>query len=163
RADHPPEAPRGVPAVGVPARARDGGCHRASQGAAQPAGGAARPDGLMDLPRTAEEGRAFLESRSPSTVVLGLERVQEALSELGHMEFLGETLAAIAREKAAIFRTGAPAVAAAQHPEAQAVIEACAAAAGTPLLREGREFSFDALGRYVGPGGTLEGLALGLH
>lgn len=247
----------------------------------------------MELPRTAEEGRAFLESRSPSTVVLGLERMREALEELGHpelqlhavqvggtngkgstcafldamlraaghrvglytsphlvtvneriqvggvsiddealgarvvevlrrspaatgatyfelgtlvalehfarervevavlevglggrldattaarprltaltrvgldhMEFLGETLAAIAREKAAIFRKGAPAVSAAQHPEAQAVIEACAAAAGTPLLLEGRDFSLDALGRYAGPARALEGLALGLH
>ncbi|MGZ6097674.1 MAG: bifunctional folylpolyglutamate synthase/dihydrofolate synthase [Myxococcaceae bacterium] len=247
----------------------------------------------MDLPRTAEEGRAFFESRSPSTVVLGLERMHEALEELGHpelqlhtvqvggtngkgstcafleamlrvaghrvglytsphlirvneriqvagvaiddealgtrvvevlrrspaaaaatyfelgtllalehfarervevavlevglggrldattaarprltaltrvgldhMEFLGETLAAIAREKAAIFRKGAPAVVSAQPPEAQVVVEACAAAAGSPLLVEGRDFSLDALGRYVGPGRVLEGLALGLH
>ena len=40
----------------------------------------------MDAPRTPEEGRAFLESRSPSTVVLGLERMREALEELGHPE-----------------------------------------------------------------------------
>ena len=88
-----------------------------------------------------------------------------ALTRIGldHMEFLGETLAAIAREKAAIFRKGAPAVASAQAPEAQAVVEACAAAAGSPLLLEGRDFSLDALGRYVGPGRVLEGLALGLH
>ncbi|MGZ5958904.1 MAG: bifunctional folylpolyglutamate synthase/dihydrofolate synthase, partial [Myxococcaceae bacterium] len=61
------------------------------------------------------------------------------------------------------FRKGAPAVVSAQPPEAQAVVEACAAAAGSPLLVEGRDFSLDALGRYVGPGRVLEGLALGLH
>lgn len=247
----------------------------------------------MDAPRTPEEGRAFLESRSPSTVVLGLERMREALEELGHpelqllavqvagtngkgstcafleavlraaghrvglytsphlvsvneriqvggvaidddalgtgvvevlrrapaaadatyfelgtlvalehfarcrvdvavlevglggrldattaarprvtavtrvgldhTEFLGETVAAIAREKAAIFRKGTPAVVSNQPPEAREVIEACAAAAGAPLLLEDRDFSLDALGRYRGPSLVLEGLALGLH
>ena len=49
-------------------------------------GVAARPDGLMELPRTAEEARQFLLSRSPSTVVLGLDRMREALEELGRPE-----------------------------------------------------------------------------
>src|SRR6516164_10079983 len=40
----------------------------------------------MDAPRTPDEGLAFLASRSPSTVVLGLGRMQEALEELGHPE-----------------------------------------------------------------------------
>ena len=40
----------------------------------------------MDAPRTPQEGLNFLASRSPSTVVLGLERMQEALEELGHPE-----------------------------------------------------------------------------
>ena len=43
------------------------------------------------------------------------------------------------------------------------MIEACAAAAGAPLLLEGRDFSLDALGRYQGPSLVLEGMALGLH
>ena len=42
----------------------------------------------MDAPRTPQEGLDFLASRSPSTVVLGLERMQEALEELGHPELL---------------------------------------------------------------------------
>src|SRR5215813_12234781 len=40
----------------------------------------------MEPPRTPQEGLDFLASRSPSTVVLGLERMQEALEELGHPE-----------------------------------------------------------------------------
>ena len=40
----------------------------------------------MDAPRTPAEGLEFLASRSPSTVVLGLQRMQEALEELGHPE-----------------------------------------------------------------------------
>src|SRR5262245_42127623 len=40
----------------------------------------------MDAPRTPAEGLDFLASRSPSTVVLGLQRMQEALEELGHPE-----------------------------------------------------------------------------
>jgi dihydrofolate synthase/folylpolyglutamate synthase len=40
----------------------------------------------MDLPATPREALQFLLSRSPSTVVLGLERMQEALDELGHPE-----------------------------------------------------------------------------
>ncbi len=70
---------------------------------------------------------------------------------LDHMEFLGDTLAAIAREKAAIFRKGVPAVVSAQPPEALAVIEACAAAAGAPLLLEGRDFSLDGARPLPGP------------
>jgi dihydrofolate synthase / folylpolyglutamate synthase len=247
----------------------------------------------MDTPRTPEEGLAFLGARSPSTVVLGLERMQEALAELGHpelrlrsvqvagtngkgstcafldailraaghrvglytsphlvrvneriqvggepiddrtlgtrivevlqrsaaaaeatyfelatlaalehfareevevallevglggrldattcarprltaitrvgfdhMEFLGATLEAIAREKAAIFRKQVPVVVGAQRPEVLPVIESAAAAAEAPLLVEGRDFSLDGLGRYRGPGLSLDGLALGLH
>lgn len=88
-----------------------------------------------------------------------------ALTRVGldHLELLGETVEAIAREKAAIFRRGVPAVVGAQRPEALAVIEASAAAVGAPLLLEGRDFSLDGLGRYHGPGLVLEGLALGLH
>src|SRR5678809_1442905 len=40
----------------------------------------------MDAPLTPQEGLDFLASRSPSTVVLGLDRMHEALEELGHPE-----------------------------------------------------------------------------
>ena len=88
-----------------------------------------------------------------------------ALARVGmdHMEFLGDTLVAISREKAAILRKGVPAVVAEQRPEALAVIETCASAVGAPLLLEGRDFSLDGLGRYRGPDLALDGLALGLH
>jgi dihydrofolate synthase/folylpolyglutamate synthase len=88
-----------------------------------------------------------------------------ALARVGmdHMEFLGDTLQAIAKEKAAILRKGVPAVVAEQRPEALAVIETCAGWVGAPLLVEGRDFSLDGLGRYRGPELSLDGLALGLH
>src|SRR5439155_42287 len=60
--------------------------------------------------------------------------------DLDHQEVLGETLAAIAAEKAAIIRSGV-AVSAAQAPEAAEVLIARAAAVGVPLLMEGRELS----------------------
>jgi dihydrofolate synthase / folylpolyglutamate synthase len=41
---------------------------------------------------------------------------------LDHTELLGDTLAAIAREKAGIFRAGVPAVVAGQEPEAEIVL-----------------------------------------
>lgn len=43
---------------------------------------------------------------------------------MDHMEFLGETLAAIAAEKAAIMKSGVPCITAPQTPEAMRVIEA---------------------------------------
>ena len=48
--------------------------------------------------------------------------------------FLGDTLAAIAGEKAGILKPGVPAVIGPQQPDAPAVIEAPAAAVGAPLL-----------------------------
>ncbi len=88
-----------------------------------------------------------------------------ALTRVGmdHLEFLGDTLEAIAREKAAIFRKGVPGVVGEQRPEALATIETCASWVGAPLSVEGRDFSLDGLGRYRGPDLALDGLALGLH
>src|SRR5262249_59245517 len=65
-----------------------------------------------------------------------------AIARVGmdHMEFLGDTLEAIAREKAAILRKGRPAVVAPPRPEALAIIDAVAASAEAPLLVEGRDF-----------------------
>jgi dihydrofolate synthase / folylpolyglutamate synthase len=60
--------------------------------------------------------------------------------DLDHQEVLGPTLAAIAREKAAIIRAGV-AIASAQAPEAEAVLLERAAATGVPLLIEGRELA----------------------
>ena len=54
---------------------------------------------------------------------------------LDHQAFLGDTIAAIAGEKAGILKPGAPAVIGPQPDEAAAVIEARAAAIGAPLYR----------------------------
>ncbi|MDI9631029.1 MAG: Mur ligase family protein [Acidobacteriota bacterium] len=54
--------------------------------------------------------------------------------DLDHREFLGETRAAIAREKAGIFRPGRPALALAGSAEATAALAAEAAAVGASFL-----------------------------
>jgi dihydrofolate synthase / folylpolyglutamate synthase len=51
---------------------------------------------------------------------------------LDHMDYLGDTIEAIAREKAGIFKRGVPAITAARGP-ALAVLKTAAAAAGSPL------------------------------
>lgn len=61
---------------------------------------------------------------------------------LDHMQFLGSTLAAIAAEKAGIFRAGAPAVIGPQTPEAMAAIERAAAEAGATLHACGAAWTF---------------------
>lgn len=53
---------------------------------------------------------------------------------MDHMEFLGETLASIAGEKAAIIKHGVPVVCAEQTPEVMAVIEAQARRMHAPLF-----------------------------
>ena len=52
---------------------------------------------------------------------------------LDHQAWLGDTLAAIAAEKAAILKPGAPAVVAPQPPAAREVILACARRVGAPV------------------------------
>ncbi len=59
---------------------------------------------------------------------------------LDHQQFLGETVAEIAGEKAGIIKPGIPAVIAPQVPEAEAVIEATAARKGAPLIMANRDF-----------------------
>jgi dihydrofolate synthase/folylpolyglutamate synthase len=67
-----------------------------------------------------------------------------------HKEHLGDTLTAIAGEKAGILRAGAPAVVARQPEEALAVIEARAAQVGAPLTLGGRDFdAYAERGRLV--------------
>jgi dihydrofolate synthase/folylpolyglutamate synthase len=57
-----------------------------------------------------------------------------------HMEFLGNTLASIAAEKAGILKPNVPAVVARQPPEARAVIESRARELNSQLWHEGEEF-----------------------
>jgi dihydrofolate synthase/folylpolyglutamate synthase len=69
---------------------------------------------------------------------------------IDHVSFLGDTLAAIAGEKAGILKPGVPCVVARQEPEALQVIEARAAALGAPLHEAGRDWDvFEQHGRLV--------------
>lgn len=76
---------------------------------------------------------------------------------MDHMHYLGDTIEAIAGEKAGILKPGVPAIIGPQIPDAARVIEARAAALGAPLLRHGKEWTvsrardllmFDALGAH---------------
>jgi dihydrofolate synthase/folylpolyglutamate synthase len=60
--------------------------------------------------------------------------------ELEHTEKLGDTLAAVAGEKAGIAKPGAPLVVGALAPEALEVVTARAAEVGAPLVVAGRDF-----------------------
>lgn len=62
---------------------------------------------------------------------------------MDHMAFLGDTISAIAREKAGILKAGVPCVANPQHPDAIAVIRDRATELGVPLSLFGVEFSID--------------------
>jgi dihydrofolate synthase/folylpolyglutamate synthase len=59
---------------------------------------------------------------------------------MDHTEFLGDTLTAIAREKAAIIKRDVPAICAEQVPEAMAVIEQQAKRLHAPLYSAGQEW-----------------------
>ena len=59
---------------------------------------------------------------------------------MDHMEFLGDTLASIAGEKAAIIKRGAPVICAEQAPEAMAVIEAQAKRMRAPMHAAGQQW-----------------------
>ncbi len=67
---------------------------------------------------------------------------------IDHREFLGDTLAKIAGEKAGIIKHGRPVVVAPQTAEALAVVEAEAASLAAPLTLGGRDWCLEAL-----PGG----------
>ncbi|MBV9783425.1 MAG: bifunctional folylpolyglutamate synthase/dihydrofolate synthase [Acidisphaera sp.] len=78
---------------------------------------------------------------------------------LDHREMLGDTLAAIAAEKAGIIKPGIPVATGAQPPEAFAVIAKRAAELGAPLLARGRDWEVTAHAgeyRYVDPQGSLD-------
>ena len=59
---------------------------------------------------------------------------------MDHMEFLGGTLTAIAGEKAAIIKRGAPVICAEQAPEAMPVIEAHAKRMHAPMHAAGQQW-----------------------
>lgn len=61
---------------------------------------------------------------------------------MDHMQFLGDTLAAIAGEKAAIQKPGVPSVIGPQAPDAARVIADVADSVGAPLARHGVEWDF---------------------
>lgn len=64
---------------------------------------------------------------------------------LDHAAFLGDTLPEVAREKAGIWKPGAPAVLGRVSPEAAAVLEERAREVGAPLVRLGREATVESV------------------
>lgn len=60
--------------------------------------------------------------------------------DIDHREFLGDTIARIAVEKAGIIKPDAPVVSARQQPDAEDVLDATAALAGVELTLMGRDF-----------------------
>lgn len=83
-----------------------------------------------------------------------------------HMQILGSTLAAIAREKAGIIKPGRPVVSAPQAPEAAAVIESVAVERDAPLWLGGRDWRVEGPRtdfRFRAPGLVLTELVLGLR
>lgn len=78
---------------------------------------------------------------------------------MDHMEFLGDTIEAIAFEKAGILKAGVPAVTGQQDPRALGVLAARAAAVGTTLAARGRDWTIAPAGdglRYEDRAGTLD-------
>ncbi|MEO9189515.1 MAG: bifunctional folylpolyglutamate synthase/dihydrofolate synthase, partial [Acetobacteraceae bacterium] len=77
---------------------------------------------------------------------------------LDHRDLLGDTLGAIAAEKAGIVKPGVPVAIGAQEPEAKAVLLATAARVGAPVRLRGRDWDImedgDGL-RFTDPPGTL--------
>jgi dihydrofolate synthase/folylpolyglutamate synthase len=66
---------------------------------------------------------------------------------LDHQAYLGDTVAAIAGEKAGILKPGVPCLSARQDPAALVVIERTADALGAPLLVEGRDWQVTRTGQ----------------
>ncbi|MEQ7873170.1 bifunctional folylpolyglutamate synthase/dihydrofolate synthase [Sphingomonas sp. ASV193] len=62
---------------------------------------------------------------------------------LDHQQFLGDTIGAVAVEKAGIAKPGVPLVALANLPEAEAAFARVAAEVGAPLRLEGRDWAID--------------------
>lgn len=78
---------------------------------------------------------------------------------MDHMDFLGDSLAAIAGEKAGILKRGVPAATGQQEPEALMVLEAEAAALGVTLAVRNQDWriGWTETGlHYADPGGVME-------
>ncbi|MGI1664140.1 bifunctional folylpolyglutamate synthase/dihydrofolate synthase [Palleronia sp. KMU-117] len=70
--------------------------------------------------------------------------------DFDHEQYLGDTIAKIAFEKAGILKSGSTCVVAAQHAEARDVIRAQAEKVGAPLVVQGQDFdSWEERGRLV--------------
>jgi len=72
-----------------------------------------------------------------------------------HTQFLGETLAEIAGEKAGIIKHGVPVVLAPQKDESRLVIERIAVEREAPLVQVGKDYMFAALSRSVSSGQSM--------
>ena len=90
--------------------------------------------------------------------------------DLDHQRYLGDTVGAIAREKAGIIKPGVPVVTGAVHPDALAVLAEVAAGRGSSLTVVGRDVRVTgpspALFAYEGVAERLDGLTcplLGRH
>ncbi len=78
---------------------------------------------------------------------------------MDHREFLGDTIAAIAAEKAGIIKPGSPSVTGAQPPEALGVLGQIARRAGSVLRARGRDWTIaptDAGLRFADADGALD-------
>ncbi len=73
-----------------------------------------------------------------------------------HTQFLGDTLAEIAGEKAGIIKPGVPVVLSPQADEARHVIEKVAVDRGSPLIEAGRDFLFAEVSHSLSKGQTLQ-------
>jgi dihydrofolate synthase / folylpolyglutamate synthase len=83
-----------------------------------------------------------LGGRLDSTNVLKPEVTAVTSISRDHMQQLGNTLSAIAREKAGIFKPGIPAVTVQQAPEVEAVLKQVASDVGAPLDITGKSIEF---------------------
>ncbi|MCW9049469.1 MAG: bifunctional folylpolyglutamate synthase/dihydrofolate synthase [Deltaproteobacteria bacterium] len=81
--------------------------------------------------------------------------------DLDHTEYLGNNLAAVAAEKAGIFKSGVPVISVRQKPEVAAVLQSCAERLAVPLLGEGAAYRWATQGaafNYFGPACMLENI-----
>jgi dihydrofolate synthase/folylpolyglutamate synthase len=63
---------------------------------------------------------------------------------MDHMSYLGNTISAIAGEKAAIMKPGTPCISAVQHPDAARVIDSVAADRGVAVAWQGKDWTVEA-------------------
>ncbi len=84
---------------------------------------------------------------------------------LDHQEYLGDTIEAVASEKAGIIKRARPVVMGNVPERAAAVIRACAAERAAPVVQYGRDFtvSMGHAWRFRGLGRELGGIQLGLR